>query len=96
MSKTHIASVKTKLFQIPGFKFIHKNRITGEGGGVAIYLSDDLKRKQWTDILKGNNGQSVFGWKLTFLKVFLLVAFIDLPTLLVTCEKTLTKIFTKC
>ena len=52
MSKTHIASVKTKLFQIPGFKFIHKNRITGEGGGVAIYLSDNLKRKQWTDILK--------------------------------------------
>ena len=43
LSETHIASVNSKLFRIPGVKFIHKNRISGEGGGVAKYLSDDLK-----------------------------------------------------
>ena len=32
--------------EIPGFQFVHKNRIAGEGGGVAMYLSDDLKWKR--------------------------------------------------
>ena len=50
LSETHIVSVNSELFQIPGFKFAHKNRISGEGGGVAMYLSDDLKWKQRTDL----------------------------------------------
>ena len=50
MSETHIASVNSELFQIPGFKFVHKNRIAGEGGGVAMYLFNDLKWKRRTDI----------------------------------------------
>ena len=37
LSETHIASVNSELFQIPGFKFVHKYRIAGEGGGVAMY-----------------------------------------------------------
>ena len=94
MSETHIASVNSELFQIPGFNFVHKNQILGEAEGVAMYLSDDLK---WNDgqILKQMK-QSVFGWKLKFLKVFLLVAFIDPLTLVVTFGKTLTKILIKC
>ena len=35
---------------MPGFKFIHKNRENGQGGGVAIYLSDDLEWKRRTDL----------------------------------------------
>ena len=50
LSETHVASVNSGLFQIPGFKFFHKNRIAGEGGGVAMYLSNDLKWKQRTDL----------------------------------------------
>ena len=50
LSETHIASVNSELFQIPGFKFVQKNRIAGEGGGVAMYLSDDLKWKRRTDL----------------------------------------------
>ena len=50
LSETHIASVNSELFQIPGFKFVHKNWIAGEGGGVAMYLSNDLKWKRRTDL----------------------------------------------
>ena len=50
MSETHIASVNSELFQISGFKFVQKNRIAGEGGGVAMYFSDDLKWKRRTDL----------------------------------------------
>ena len=31
------------LFEIPGYTFVHKNRISGAGGGVAIYINNDLK-----------------------------------------------------
>ena len=50
MSETHIASVNSELFQIPGFKFVQKNRIAGEDGGVAMYLPDNLKWKRRTDL----------------------------------------------
>ena len=43
LSETHMASINPKLIQIPGFKFVQQNLISGEGGGVAIYLLDDLK-----------------------------------------------------
>ena len=50
MSKTHIASVNYKLFQTSWYKFVQKNRVAGESGGVAMYLSDDLKWKRRTDL----------------------------------------------
>ena len=43
LSETHMVSINPKLIQIPGFKFVQQNLISGEGGGVAIYLLDDLK-----------------------------------------------------
>ena len=39
LSEKHIASVNSELFRIPGFQFVHKNRITGEGGGVAMPMT---------------------------------------------------------
>ena len=85
LSETYIASVNSELFQIPGFKFVHKNRIAGESGGVAMYLSDDLKWKRRAD-LEADEIECIW----------VEVAFIDSTTLLVTCEETLTKILTKC
>ena len=49
LSETHITSVKSELFLIPGFQFVHKNRIAEEGEGITMYLSSDLKWKQRTD-----------------------------------------------
>ena len=50
LSEMHIASVNSELFQIQGYKFVHKNWIAGEGGEVAMYLSNYLKWKRWTDL----------------------------------------------
>ena len=50
LSEMHIAYVNSELFQILGFKFVHKNQIAREGGGIAMYLSNDLKLKQQTDL----------------------------------------------
>ena len=50
LSEMHIVSVNSELFRILRFKIVHKNRIAGEGGGVAMHLSNDLKWKWWTDL----------------------------------------------
>ena len=52
LSETHISSTNSDLFKMPGFQFIHKDRNNREGGGVAMYLSDDLKWKRRTDLEK--------------------------------------------
>ena len=54
-SETHKTSTKSELFKIPGFQFIHKDRENGEGGGVAMYLSDDIKWKRRLDFERGRN-----------------------------------------
>ena len=96
LSETHIASVNSELFQIPDFKFVQKNRIAGEGGGVALYLSNDLKWKRRTD-LETEEIECIWVEVECLLYIgYLLVAFIDPLTLLATCEKPLTKILTKC
>ena len=96
LSETHIASVNSELFQIPDFKFVQKNRIAGEGGGVTLYLSDDLKWKRRTD-LETEEIECIWVEVECLLYIgYLLVAFIDPLTLLATCEKPLTKILTKC
>ena len=50
LSETHKASINLELLKVLGFQFIHKDQQNGEGGGVAIYLSDDIKWKQRTDL----------------------------------------------
>ena len=91
-----MASVNSELFQIPGFKFVQKNRIAGEGGGVAIYWSDDLKWNRRTD-LETDKIECIWMEVDIFESKTFLVGCIDRPpTLLATCEKTLTKILTKC
>lgn len=39
-----------KITMMTGFQFIHKDRQNGEGGGVAMYLSDDIKWKRRFDL----------------------------------------------
>ena len=92
----HIASVNSELFRIPGFQFVHKNRITGEGGGVAMYLSDDLKWKRPTDHETEEIECIWVEVDIFKSKSFLVGCTYRPPTLLVTCEKTLKKILTKC
>ena len=96
MSEKHIASVNSELFQIPGFQFVHNNRIAGEGGGVAMYLSDDLKWKRRTDLETDEIECTWVEVDIFKIKSFLVGCIIGPPTLLVTCEKTLTKILTRC
>ena len=50
LSETHLETDDTKNLLIPGFEFIHKNRITGEGGGVAMYISDDIEWDRRKDL----------------------------------------------
>ena len=46
LSETHIAQNhpldNNDLYNLDGYKFVKRNRSTGEGGGVAIYVSDRL------------------------------------------------------
>jgi exonuclease III len=54
MSETHIVNNSEldndELYQIPGYHFVRKNRRNGQGGGVAIYISEKLNWKRRTDI----------------------------------------------
>ena len=52
LSETHKASTNLELLKVLGFQFIHKDQQKSEGGGVAIYLFDDIKWKQRTDLEK--------------------------------------------
>lgn len=50
LSETHITSNDSHLFEMQGFHFISKNRQVGEGGGVAMYISDDIAWKRRHDL----------------------------------------------
>ena len=53
LSETHIESNSAHdvddLYQIPGFQLIKRNRTTGKGGGVVVYISDNIKWKRKND-----------------------------------------------
>ena len=43
MSETHVCAEDAEpLFDIPGYDFVCKARLTGKGGGVAAYVSDSI------------------------------------------------------
>ena len=65
LSETHKTPTNLELFKMPGFQFIHKDRQNCEGGGVTIYLSDNIKWKKEQSWRKKKS--NVFGWKLSFL-----------------------------
>ena len=58
LSETLIDSHSTydndSLYEIQGFSFIKKNRANGKGGGVAMYISDDVNWKRRTDLENTN------------------------------------------
>ena len=60
LSETHIESNSAHdvddLYQIPGFQFIKRNRITG---GVAVYISNNIKWKR-KDNFENSNIESVW------------------------------------
>ena len=69
LSETHMTTNDSEIYKMGGYQFIHRNRQGGEGGGVAMYISEDIawKRREdletddiesiWIeiDILKGKN-----------------------------------------
>ena len=69
LSETHMTTNDSEIYKMGGYQFIHRNRQGGEGGGVAMYISEDVawKRREdletddiesiWIeiDILKGKN-----------------------------------------
>ena len=58
LSETHIESNSAHdvddLYQIPGFQFIKRNRTTGKGGGVAVYISNNIKWKRKNNFENSN------------------------------------------
>ena len=42
------------MYQIPGFQFIKRNRTTGKGGGVAVYISNNIKWKRKNNFENSN------------------------------------------
>ena len=63
LSETHITSHagndNNSLYEIPGYKFISKNRSNGKCGGVAMYVTD---RMSWTrrEDLENDNIEAIF------------------------------------
>jgi exonuclease III len=58
LSETHIVEGSCddidNLYHIPGYDFIKRNRLTGKGGGVAMYIKDGIKWKRRADLEREN------------------------------------------
>ena len=51
LSETHLCNQDTEsLFYVPGYEFINKPRQTGKGGGVAMYISNNVVWKRREDL----------------------------------------------
>ena len=54
LSETHINddtyNDNAKLYEVPGFKFVHRNRINGTHGGVAMYVSNKIQFHRRKDL----------------------------------------------
>jgi exonuclease III len=63
LSETHISPCSynnnSKLYDIPGYTFIHKSRENTSSGGVAAYVSDRLNWQRRED-LEGENIECIF------------------------------------
>ena len=54
LSETHINDEHPTCFDIPGYTFVYKNLSTGAGGGVAAYISTNIKWVRRNDIESDN------------------------------------------
>ena len=51
LSETHITETQdSSMFAIDGFTFLHKNRLSGSGGGVAVYIRDGINFNRRFDL----------------------------------------------
>jgi len=50
LSETHITHNTDSMFNIPGFDFTQKRRQSGKGGGVGVYISENIKWKRREDL----------------------------------------------
>lgn len=52
LSETHISTAEDvdQLYDIPGYNFEKRNRNTGKGGGVAVYINDNINYVRRTDL----------------------------------------------
>jgi exonuclease III len=50
LTETHISTEPEKLFEIPGYTFLSRNRINGKGGGVGMYISNDIQFERRQDL----------------------------------------------
>ena len=50
ISETWISNAPVFPFNLPGYKFIHSDRISGRGGGVGLFIKNDILFQIRTDI----------------------------------------------
>ena len=50
LTETHITQEPKKLFEIPGYTFVSRSRRTGKGGGVGMYISNDIRYDRRLDL----------------------------------------------
>ena len=57
LCETFLNSINESTCQIPGYSFINRNRTSGKGGGVAIYVSNDLSYVMKPDLMVNIEGE---------------------------------------
>jgi len=73
LSETHITQSENidKLYEVSGFNFEKRNRVTGRGGGVAVYISHGINYIRRTDLENNKLENIVIEMKTTNLKILL-------------------------
>lgn len=59
ITETWLTEDTAPLIILPGYTFVYRNRINGRGGGVAIFIRDDLHFRMRYDLCVAN---PVFDW----------------------------------
>ena len=57
LCETFLTDVNCDMFPIPGYQFVCNNRQRGRGGGVALYISDDVQCSLRNDLTINLNNE---------------------------------------
>ena len=62
LCETFLTAINSNMYQIPGYKFIHKSRSQSTRGGVAMYIREDIQFKLRDDLslFNENEFESIF------------------------------------